>query len=530
MTIPSINFSTIETVENSVPLQKTSIIETVTSFELPSLFRESTVPLSPKESPCTIFDSVSKAGKRQAIRLSFHRDVLRAKIPEDEDKMEDSTTDISTYTDTDDGISTVTSSEKKLLKKATMDCIKAKCTSVEQKLFFAVQMNGDNGYVLLNHLLKEKEVIQRLEKMVDRSKNNCTLMHAAAQYGTIKCMTILFEHGFTNLDVKDKLGSTPLHYACSSGQADSVMFLLSTGLVNVNSKDSYGAFPLLIALRTGRLHLIRLLIIYEADIHLKNEQGNSCLHWFCQHGIESNPGEELDRLEFLINDCKMSVTRLNRMSEHCLYSAIGKHNILRYLCEQSSFAELGKMLGHTNSDGKTVLHVCAEKGSVTSFLIISKVYMNKYWEENKESSAHRRQLAAYFIQKLNEKCTRQEQTMLHSAVQFGNYDFTQMLLECLEVRLDIKDSQGNTALDLAKKNMEEIRHLFNRGNMLLACSSATSNEIIDGQKSPRNHPLLSSGTILNDTQLIQQVVQLLEKRDCTKKRKNSFLSKLLIKF
>jgi ankyrin repeat protein len=512
-----------------VPLfmDKECILDKIEQFELAAL------PI--KQSPChNNSNSNSKRNSqerqtwRKAVKLTFIGDIVQAVLPANSSSSFDDDIDSCTsHTFTDDTLSDTNTDvdyEKKfILKKSLRDCANAKCQSLEQQLFFAVKMKEDGGYVLLQHLLSQQEGGFEIDTIKDRSRNDCSLLHTAALYGNYKCMQLLCDCGFMDLDVKDKLGSTPLHYACSNGSTEACMFLLSTGRVNINMKDSYGAFPLLIALRTGRYDLMKLLIMYDADIFLKNAQGDNALHYFCKRGIESSREEELERLMFLINDCKMSVTRLNRSSENCLFSAIGNHNIVQYLCEHSTFADLTKMLTHTNSEGRSVFHTCAEKGSLKSMQIIMKVYATKFWEEHKEQNySNKRQLVNFFSQRLNDQSNLKAYTLLHLAVIFGHLEFARFLLQCAETKTDLPDAQGQIPLDYSiSKKRTDIQELFTKSNMLLSlqppstghsrAKSAPCTQTSSSSKSPRLHPLIATGTVLPDQGLIDKVVQLLEK-------------------
>uniref|UniRef100_A0A8C0FMC1 Ankyrin repeat domain-containing protein 1 n=1 Tax=Bubo bubo TaxID=30461 RepID=A0A8C0FMC1_BUBBB len=135
-----------------------------------------------------------------------------------------------------------------------------------------------------------------------------TALHRACSEGHLEVVKKLVEAGAL-LEQKDMLESTALHWACRGGNLDVLKFLLDKG-INRNARDKLLSTPLHVAVRTGqydcgehliaceadlnfhlplkipsytvrdgpqlnRYKMIRLLILYGADLTIKNCQGKT---------------------------------------------------------------------------------------------------------------------------------------------------------------------------------------------------------------------------------------------------------------
>ncbi|GCC33674.1 hypothetical protein chiPu_0012144 [Chiloscyllium punctatum] len=136
-------------------------------------------------------------------------------------------------------------------------------------------------------------------------------LHAAAQKGYLEICHILLQAGAT-VDVCDKLQRTPLmeaimnnhydvvkllakhgacvfhkeldastclHHAAKNGSVQMVHFLLATGQVDLNTQDSGGWTPVIWAAEHKHIEIIKLLLGRGANVALKDNEENICLHW-----------------------------------------------------------------------------------------------------------------------------------------------------------------------------------------------------------------------------------------------------------
>ena len=97
-------------------------------------------------------------------------------------------------------------------------------------------------------------------------------IHKAASAGHIEAVKQHLAAG-TDLNAKNKYGSTPLHYAANKEIAE----LLIAEDANVNEKDDNGSTPLHFAAVNGPKVIVELLIANGADVNAKDEDGGTPL-------------------------------------------------------------------------------------------------------------------------------------------------------------------------------------------------------------------------------------------------------------
>ncbi|XP_068053922.1 ankyrin repeat domain-containing protein 2 isoform X2 [Anomalospiza imberbis] len=102
---------------------------------------------------------------------------------------------------------------------------------------------------------------------------DCTAVHWACRGGHLDAVKLLQDRG-ADLNVKDKLLSTPLHVATRTGHLDIVEHLIHCG-VDINAPDREGDTALHDATRLSRYKIIKTLILYGADMMAKNEAGKT---------------------------------------------------------------------------------------------------------------------------------------------------------------------------------------------------------------------------------------------------------------
>lgn len=93
-------------------------------------------------------------------------------------------------------------------------------------------------------------------------------IHWACRGGNLTVVEVLKSHG-ADLNVRDKLHSTPLHVATRTGHTSIVEYLLSCGAL-INSRDREGDTALHDAVRLNRYKIVKLLIVAGADTKIKN--------------------------------------------------------------------------------------------------------------------------------------------------------------------------------------------------------------------------------------------------------------------
>lgn len=109
-----------------------------------------------------------------------------------------------------------------------------------------------------------------------------TPLHIAAEFGQLKWVRLLIQRG-ANVNALMLNGSTPIVQACKEGQAEIVKALLDAG--------AQLRVPLISALQVAVLSkdltVVKAVLAGNPDIHMKDENGNTALHY--AYGIKSLP-------------------------------------------------------------------------------------------------------------------------------------------------------------------------------------------------------------------------------------------------
>uniref|UniRef100_A0A1X7SDC1 Uncharacterized protein n=1 Tax=Amphimedon queenslandica TaxID=400682 RepID=A0A1X7SDC1_AMPQE len=99
-----------------------------------------------------------------------------------------------------------------------------------------------------------------------------TVLHRAADYGSLDVMKYLINHHHCDPMIVDTKGRTPLHYAVLWGRPEAVECLLSTGKCDPLAKDNEGRTPLQLAKQEKQRHWDNTLPIFKkfGDIKLSH--------------------------------------------------------------------------------------------------------------------------------------------------------------------------------------------------------------------------------------------------------------------
>jgi len=107
---------------------------------------------------------------------------------------------------------------------------------------------------------------------------------------------------------------TPLHQAAYCGYAlDTTRRLLKTG-ANVHCRDDQGNTPLHVAVAHAGESFVDLLIKNGSDVHATNIQGKTCLHMIARFG----DGEVLEKLIA----CRVQVNAVDELGSTALHRAV----------------------------------------------------------------------------------------------------------------------------------------------------------------------------------------------------------------
>ncbi|TRY57837.1 hypothetical protein DNTS_022748, partial [Danionella cerebrum] len=109
----------------------------------------------------------------------------------------------------------------------------------------------------------------------------------------LSALKLLQDRG-AEIDVTDKLLSSPLHVATRTGHGDVVQHLLACG-ININAKDWEGDTALHDAVRLNRYKIVKLLILAGANTQIRNAEGATATEQVKQWQFDSK--ETLEKLE-----------------------------------------------------------------------------------------------------------------------------------------------------------------------------------------------------------------------------------------
>ncbi|KAH7303197.1 ankyrin repeat-containing domain protein [Stachybotrys elegans] len=125
------------------------------------------------------------------------------------------------------------------------------------------------------------DLASRFNTEIDiRNQQGQTALHLALQSHDQRAVKALVEHG-ANIEVMDFHGRRPLTIAVQEFLLDSARFLLDHGAATETDNDNYnyGHTPLHEAAGLGNLEMVRLLLVYGADIHALSIRGRHPLFY-----------------------------------------------------------------------------------------------------------------------------------------------------------------------------------------------------------------------------------------------------------
>jgi len=209
-------------------------------------------------------------------------------------------------------------------------------------------------------------------------------------------------------------GSTPLHCAAMSDDVDSMTKILHQGQISIDALDRWGRTPLHAALENGRLKSAMFLIRNQANLNLKNPEGNSTY----------------DILHF-----KPFIKFLEEIINQDLYIDINPQEIVPVAINNDNVELLKKVLAYPavntnyqNEMGRTALHDAVQRQNMScvKLLLGHRAHVDlKDWRDS---------------------------TALHCAAIIGNLELFQILLEefpDINVALNGQDHAGRNVLHLA---------------------------------------------------------------------------------
>lgn len=120
------------------------------------------------------------------------------------------------------------------------------------------------------------------------TQGGATCLHIAAYNGHISIINLLVKEYHVSINTQTSIGSTALHYAVGRGLLEAVKELLALGAQVDQATNSYTT-PLHVACLKENVDMIKLLIQHgKADIHIRNDKGNTALDIYELAALKSN--------------------------------------------------------------------------------------------------------------------------------------------------------------------------------------------------------------------------------------------------
>jgi len=214
-----------------------------------------------------------------------------------------------------------------------------------------------------------------------------------------------------------------LCFACDDGDLNQVkQLLINNNLqVNLNCENDSGRTPLYIVCENGNIEIVKVLLLMDGkvDINKLSQNGQTSFFIACKNG-------HIEVVKLLLNDERVNVNIPNDDDQTPLWIA----------CENNQI-EIVKMLlndlrvkiNEVDEEGMTPFHIACIIGYIE---IVKLLFNNERVDLNKASLKN--------------------QTPIYTACFFGHIEIVKYILSSgREVNLNVKDSDGNTAIDIARK-------------------------------------------------------------------------------
>nr|CAG4712521.1 unnamed protein product [Naegleria fowleri] len=316
--------------------------------------------------------------------------------------------------------------------------------------------------------------------------DKCSLFHLASKFNQVHLLEFMYDMVPSLIFMKDSKQAHPLFYAVSNNAKESVAFLCNAASVTmngnnqllpvskfVNELDMYGGCCLYLALQKSFFELADLLLLFGANIDISFKTGETMLHraiterrldiveYLCKKGanlLKQNQNNENPLFNVFVHQ-KKKLSDLNEKTVNgffttnnanfCKNGAQFLQNLLKSDCFSSEVIMKG--LKQKNSHGRTMFQECIVKGDLPSFKVLLAYLTTRQSSET----------LSWFV---NDVENQKNRTALHLSVVYKQFHMFKMLVESIPgiAKLDATDSDGKTALDIAKDtNQDNVVELFN---------------------------------------------------------------------
>ena len=153
---------------------------------------------------------------------------------------------------------------------------------------------------------------------------------------------------------------TPLFLAAASGQLDVLRSLIKNG-ADINASTADNCTPLMIAIEKGNINVATFLIEHGANVDLKDDRGDTALHYAISRYILHNCNDSLKVCSCLIkhgadvNGCNNNKGPNNRRTPLMIASRYGRVDVMTLLIKHGADVNI------QDKEGETALHYAVDR-------------------------------------------------------------------------------------------------------------------------------------------------------------------------
>ena len=153
---------------------------------------------------------------------------------------------------------------------------------------------------------------------------------------------------------------TPLFLAAALGKLDVLRSLIENG-ADINASTADNCTPLMIAIESGNINVATFLIEHGANVHLKDDRGDTALHYAISRYILHNCNDSLKVCSCLIkhgadvNGCNNNKGPNNRRTPLMIASRYGRVDVMTLLIKHGADVNL------QDKEGETALHHAVDR-------------------------------------------------------------------------------------------------------------------------------------------------------------------------
>ena len=366
--------------------------------------------------------------------------------------------------------------------------------------------NNQNNTPLMGAARKGR--VHVLDMLIKEFNSSChvqdddgyTLLHCACDGGHIELIDkLVLEYGLNPAD-KDNDGNTPLHIAASiKGHVETVRHLISKHSADVDCTNNQNSTPLMRAALNGCVHVLDMLIKeFNSSCHVRGYNGYTLLHYACdgghielidklvlEYGLDladkDNDGNtplhvaaikgHVETVRLLITQHKIDINITNNVySTPLCLAAEGGHEIVIH-----AFSKEFKCSPHNRGyNGQTLLHYAFQNGHVELlYKLVAQYKVDPTIRDNDGNTPlhllcptpHTEDMLRTILCKYQYwtvfQVNNKGNTPLHTATLYGQAHCARLLLQKYEAPLFVRNTDGKTALDLAKlQRKQEIVTIY----------------------------------------------------------------------